>query len=180
MSLKSEVGDRTLVTGYVTQAHFLRGHSAEELEKRLGFDEGHLSEGFVVVFLDRVPDTREFEFGGYTQMPDGVLQGHLDEKRDPRTTEQRMEDAGLNVDDLRRRVVNDEFAVAGHRRLAKVYPIRETPREEKAYYPPGSGVPQWRIKGKTPVEGRVAAVVGPGEVYRGEYNISIEGKTVEL
>ncbi|MBI1181989.1 MAG: hypothetical protein GC201_15700 [Alphaproteobacteria bacterium] len=66
-----------LAAGYVTQIKFVTGASPAEMERRLGFGVSKytgrtiLFGGAIVYRLLRLPTAEEFDFRGYSQLPDG-------------------------------------------------------------------------------------------------------------
>jgi len=153
-------------SGYFTQAWYLRGQGACELENRLGFRTGRLGAGWWLLFMVEIPRLEEFEFRGHTHLSGGVIRGHLKNPPDPRTAEQRLKDEGYDLTRLKERTIAATFAVLGHKRLAKVVPV--TPPFGAADYPVGSGIPQWELTMKKRFT--VAEFVGPGETYQGNYS----------
>jgi hypothetical protein len=154
-------------SGFVTQALYLRGQEAHELERRLGYRSGRLAAGWWLLFLTKMPAPHEFEIAGYSHLSGGVAQGHLARPPDPRTMESRARDEGLDLARVKKGLIRDTFSVLGERpqRLAKVLPVAG--EFGGADYPPGSGIPQWKLTKKLPFV--VAAFVGPGQVYAGTY-----------
>lgn len=151
--------------GYFTEAWYLRSQPSGEVERRVGYGAGRLAKGWWLLFLTRKPTLSEFECRGYSQMSDGIPYGHLPAPPDPRNAEQRMRDDGIDLPRVKSNLVNQVFQISGHRRLAKIYPCQNTLGGNE--YPPGSGIPQWELV--QPVPFRVAAFVGPGETYTGNY-----------
>jgi len=154
---------RVLITGFITKALFLRQQSSGELERRLGYAPGRLSQGWWLLFLEQMPTPNDFEFMGYSQMSGGVAGGHL---RIGPTAEQQLKSSGNDVFGLKRRVILQTFRLAGPERLAKVIPINGTSGEMP--YPPGSGIPQWKLV--QPLSFRVWGSIAPGRVYSGDYS----------
>ena len=130
------------MTGFVTRASYLRMQTASELERRLGYTPGRLDAGWWLLWLMQIPSPDDFEFAGYTQMSGGVPHGHLAPAGRP-AIEQSMHIAGWDVTARKRKVIADAFRIAGRERLAKVAPVN--PAAGPMPYPPGSGIPQWKI-----------------------------------
>lgn len=165
---KLVVGQPVTLAGFFGKALFLRSQPAAELERRLGYRAGRLQQGWWLLFLTRMPRPEEFEFAGYSHLSGGVVQGHLPAPPDPRGAEARLRDGGYDLDGLKRDTIAGTFTLSGAERLAKVIPV--APQEGEPGipdYPPGSGVPQWKLI--QPLPWHVAAFVGPGEEYRGMY-----------
>jgi hypothetical protein len=154
------VGQRRNFTGFCTKAIFLRGQSAAELELRLGYGAGRLTDGYWLLFATEIPRPDQFEFAGYTHFSGGRPQGHLSDGAP--TAEQSLASGGLLLDH-KRRVIRDVFKTSGPERIAKVIP-----RRVGTDYPQGSGVPQWKLIGQG-IAFIVAARIEPGACYRGNY-----------
>jgi hypothetical protein len=140
------------VKGCITQEIYIRGKTLPELERILGFQKGRLENGVVVAALIQLPAVNQFEILGYSQVA---------EHRHGSTAT-----AGLDVDKLKGLVLKDTFTLVGTKRLVKV--MANTPHntglENDLQYPPGLGVPQWKIISR--VSARVVGIVMPGEVYK--------------
>lgn len=148
--------------GYVTKASVLRMKSPDRLEQELGYQPGRLSGGWHLLFLLSLPTADQFEYRGYTNMSGGVSMGQLANPPDPRNAEQRLAGDGFDLAALKARTLADTFRVQGADRLAKVVPTNPG-----NLYPPGLGQPQWEITALLPF--KVAAFVGPGGAYTGNY-----------
>lgn len=161
------VGQTILLTGYVTKAVYFRRQSAAEIERRIGYRAGRLTDGWWLCFALDIPSECDFEFRGYSQMSGGIPQGHLKSPPDKRTAEQRLIDDGFDLKRLKAKVIRDTFCVGGPERLAKVIPVK--PGFGSEDYPAGTGIPQWEITTPNRIRFKVAAHIGPGEVYDGNY-----------
>ena len=159
-----QVGDIVTKGGFFTQAHYLRGQTSAEVERRLGYGPGRLSQGWYLLFILNMPDVEDFEFRGYTHFSGGVVQGHLSSPPDKRTAEERVRKSGVDVIRSKQKVIREVFTLQGPHRLAKVIPVRYG-----TDYPPGSGIPQWELREGREKRFKVAALVGPGQVYNGNY-----------
>lgn len=162
------VGRIVQMRGFFGKALFLRQQPAAELERRLGYRAGRLREGWWLLFAMKMPAPEGFEVAGYSQMSGGVVQGHLPRPADPRTAEARLRDDGHDLIGLKTRLVEQTFKLTGPERLAKVVPVADahgTPGVPD--YPPGSGIPQWKLTQGLPW--RVAAFVEADGVYGGMY-----------
>jgi hypothetical protein len=136
------VGQNIQVSGFVTQLKYLSGHSLEDIGSLLGFNAGRLSMGGAFATLDRLPQIDEFETAGYSQV---AAHRHV------------MPD-GLDPTVLRRNAMS-AWALAGPNRLIKVMASIPHNRamSDDEQYPPGLGVPQWKIV--VPIPGKVIAVL---------------------
>lgn len=160
-----QAGDIFTLGGFFTKAMFLRSQSGAEIERRLGYRTGRLSDGWRLLFLTEMPGASDFEYRGYTQMSGGVPLGHLLNPPDKRNSEQRLKDDGFDLGKLKLATISGVFTLEGPARLAKVIPVRGEYGE--ADYPPGIGYPQWTLTKR--LNFKVAAVLGPGETYLGDY-----------
>jgi len=161
MSMELRVGTDCMRAGYFTKAIHFRMQQATEIERRVGYPYGTLRQGYWLLLLQQLPEPQQFEFRGYSQMSGGVPMGHLPSSTGV-TAEQSLRGQGVDLDRLKRKVIADVFRLSGPERLAKV-----VPNGRPASYPPGSGIPQWELT--EPLRFRVAAWIGAGELYRGNY-----------
>ena len=147
-----QLNDIIQVKGCITQDHFIKGRSLSQLESILGFETGRLAKGMVVAALTQLPGLHQFELLGYSQVA-----GH---KFGPNATD------GLDVKKLKEMVLKESFSLFGHKRLVKV--IANQPHNDQldndTQYPPGQGVPQWKVTSSLPA--KVVAMVLPGRVYQ--------------
>lgn len=139
------------VKGCITQERYIKGKKLPELERLLGFQKGRLNQGATIVALIQLPDINQFELLGYSQVAGHRFNGESLK--------------GLDVIKLKENVLKDGFTLAGTKRLVKIIP--NTPHNDfldnDDQYPPGSGIPQWRLTGK--VSARVIATLKPEEIY---------------
>lgn len=122
-----------------------------ELESILGFHKDRLKAGVVIAALMQSPATNQFELLAYTQVA-----GH------------KINDdsfKSLDVNKLKEMVRKETFTTVGVNRLVKVMP--NTPHaehmENDEQYPPGLGVPQWKLTSK--INAEVVAIIKAGERY---------------
>ena len=156
------VGSTVKMRGYVLKAMFMRGQSAAELERRIGYGSGRLIKGWYLFFLLQMPTITDFTMRGYTYLPDGVPVGESD------PPEPAMANRGWSqsdIDSLKQNLIKRTFTISGPERLAKVIPV--TDHGPGSTYPPGSGIPQWRLN--TKLDFKVKAFIPPGQVYMGDY-----------
>lgn len=139
-----------MVNGCITQEHYIKGRSLSDLEQILGFERGRLQAGIVVAALIQVPNINQFQLLGYSQVAEHKFKGN---------------DKGLDINKLKEMVMKDVFTTIGHKRLVKV--IANKPhnagKDNDVQYPPGQGVPQWKLT--TPLPARITGVVLPGKMY---------------
>ena len=159
------IGAKPVLTGFLTKAVFLRSQPASELEVRLGYASGRLASGWWLLWLTRMPTPADFEFMGYSQMSGGIPQGHL-ARPGGRTAEASLAAGGYDLLRLKQKAIADTFRLSGPDRLAKVIPRNGATGPMP--YPPGSGIPQWKIV-PPGLPFLVVAMIGPGGIYRGSY-----------
>ena len=139
------------IKGCITQEIYLRGKTLPDLERILGFQKGRLDDGIVVAALIQLPAAHQFDFLGYSQV--------AEHRHDPNAL------AGYDINKLKEMRIKDTFTLVGPKRLVKV--LANTPHNEKLendlQYPPGQGVPQWKLTSR--VSARVVSIIKPGEVY---------------
>ena len=139
------------VKGCITQERYIKGKTLPELERLLGFQKGRLEAGAIVAALIQLPATHQFELLGYSQ----IAEHHFGADATN----------GLNVNKLKELVLHDAFTLAGNKRLVKV--MANTPHnttlDNDVQYPPGQGVPQWKLTSRLPA--RVINIIMPEEVY---------------
>ncbi len=143
------VGYPLPVSGYVTQDKFLIGRPLTILEHYLGFHGGRLGAGATFVKLDRLPLESEFELAAYSM-----------------TAQHRHSTpAGLDIAKLKQLAIG-QWRLNGGDRLVKILPgIAHDPgMTDDDQYPPGAGVPQWRIVGVR-IPGTIVAEVAAGATY---------------
>ena len=68
-SLGATLGRLVPVRGCVVSAKFVLGRPLELTERILGLFPGELSQGAVLLRLNRLPQANEFDLGGYTTVP---------------------------------------------------------------------------------------------------------------
>jgi len=128
--------------GFFTTQIWLQGQTLREIEKRLGFDSGRFSQGVWFTTAVRLPQPEEFEFAGYSQVA-----GHHTKEiyGDINSSLNKQENAILNQKRLN--VIRNEWSLYGNKRLIKVIPMigHSLMMGDNYQYPPGSGIPQWKI-----------------------------------
>ena len=140
------------IKGCITQEHYIKGRSLAELERILGFQTGRLDKGIVVAALTQLPAAHQFELLGYSQV--------AEHKHSPDATK------GLDVKKLKEIVLKEAFTLFGYKRLVKVMANQShnDQLDNDAQYPPGQGVPQWKLISL--VDAKVVAIVLPGKVFQ--------------
>lgn len=140
------------VKGCITQERYIKGKTLPELEHLLGFQKGRLDTGIVVAALIQLPSLQQFELLGYSQVAEHKFSNDATK--------------GLDVIKLKEMVLRDTFTTSGSKRLIKV--MANTPHNDHLQndiqYPPGLGVPQWKLTSRMPA--RIITIVLPGKVYQ--------------
>src|SRR5436190_1691885 len=160
----SSVGTVDRFSGNFTKALYLRSQPGDELERRLGYGPGRLSQGWWLLFALERPAPDNFEFGGYTHFSGsrigdpglGTGRPHVEQElqRDLGGPAQLLAHKGRHSAGLK---------IDGPERLAKVLPVARG-----ADYPVGAGIYQCNIP--RPITCKVAAFVAPGGLYLGNYD----------
>jgi hypothetical protein len=138
------------VKGCITQERYIKGKTLGEMERLLGFQKGRLEAGVTVAALIQLPAVNQFELLGYSQVAEHNFKADAEK---------------LDITKLKQMVVEQTFSLVGNKRLVKV--IANTRHndgiENDLQYPPGLGVPQWKLTDR--LSARVLDVVRPGEIY---------------
>jgi hypothetical protein len=123
------------VSGYVTKDKFIRGRAIVDIERTLGFHNGRFRGGIVVIRLDRLPTLSQFELAGYSMTAEHRFAAPSD----------------LNIDKLKQLAL-ESWSLIGVERLVKVRPNTEHDLNLAPdwQYPPGLGVPQWKLTTRLP------------------------------
>ena len=139
------------VKGCITQEKYIKGRTLSELERILGFHTGRLAQGATVAALLQVPTKNQFKLLGYTQV--------AEHKIDSETFKR------LDTDKLKDLLLRDVFTTVGVNRLVKVIAKTEHSKamQDDEQYPPGWGVPQWKLTSEMPA--RVIAELIKGDRY---------------
>lgn len=149
---------------------------AAEIERLIGYRAGRLRDGWWLMFLTELPTIDQFEYRGHSHMSGGRIQGHLPQNANSPTAEQRLENEGMNLTGtsyqkkgMKQKTIEDQFTLAGSKRLAKVRPVADAARDPLIPdYPPGTGIPQWTLV--VPLRWKAAAFIAPGTMYQGNYD----------
>ncbi|MEO0462041.1 MAG: hypothetical protein AAF127_02850 [Pseudomonadota bacterium] len=162
------VGTVRALSGFITQAKYLRSKTTLEVERRLGYRSGRLAQGYTLWFLLDPLRPEDFEFRGYTQMSGGVPMGHKPSHANDPNAEESLRAGGYDVDAIKRRICEETFKYSGPDRLCKVTP--NAPVFGENDYPPGSGIPQWEILRHRAKRFKVAAEIAGDGRYTGDYH----------
>ncbi len=132
----------TSLKGFFTTQIQLQGRTLADIESRLGFESGRLSQGAWFVAATQLPTPDEFEFAGYSQVAGHHTQEQYGDLNSPIGEHERA--AYL----LRKRnIISSVWSLNGDRRLIKVLPTidHNSLLSDDHQYPPGTGIPQWKI-----------------------------------
>jgi hypothetical protein len=145
-------GETLHLRGCFTQMKFIAGQTLPEIERRLGFRAGRLSQGAYVAQAGELPGLHGFNLMGYNQIPGDRFKtnGSYDQSKANAMY------PGTDAVKLRQLVLS-AWQLSGPDSLVKVLPV--IPHTDRETYPPGSGVPQWEVT--EPIRSRVIAEVEP-------------------
>jgi hypothetical protein len=123
------------ISGFVTLSKYIKGRTLADIEKILGFHPGRLLQGATFAELQRMPRASEFEARGYSQVAD----------------HHHKSSNGVDPDKLKQIVIAEVWSKPGER-LVKVIPgVGHNPAmAPNEQYPPGLGVPQWKLTARLP------------------------------
>lgn len=145
------IGQQLNVSGCVTKDKFIRGRTIEEIERLIGFHRGRLSSGLTVVRLNRLPAINEFELAAYSNV----------------ATHRHQQPTDLDISKIKQLAIAS-WSLTGVERLVKVLAAirHDTGMDPDVQYPPGRGIPQWKLTVQVP--GTVIAEVSgtPGSRYQ--------------
>jgi len=136
------IGRTIFEAGIITQANAIAGCGRFDVERKMGFNAGHLSQGYTVAHLQMVPGFHDWTFRRFTDIlePDWDYE---EDGPDPRSAEDIL------------------TAQSGPKRLIKIIPVQNP--QGWPQYPQRAGAPQ--IVLRNPVAMTVAAFVGPNDTY---------------
>jgi hypothetical protein len=156
-----------LVQNCVTQEKFIKGRTPKEMESLLGFPEGYLRGGAIILALRKLPENHEFALAqSYTNVPQ-------DPKLAPAQNAALFTPQQVEVDkrilkrdplDYLKTMARNCWSGSGGNRLVKV-----TVNKTASYpgvndiFPPGMGVPQWILV--KPIEAEVVAKISYNDKY---------------
>jgi hypothetical protein len=137
------------VMGCITQEKYILGKTPKEMESLLGFEEGFLRNGAIVLALSKLPENSEFELAtSYTNVPQKPKENVVDTAESLKLKEkERIEletDKRIlkrDLQDYRKTMARNSWSESGVNRLVKVIPKIYSVKS----YPPGLGVPQWKL-----------------------------------
>ena len=128
--------------GFVTTQKYLQGQTLREIEIRLGFDKGRLSLGAWFAVAMRLPNHSQFEFAGYTQVAGHHTHEQYGDLNSPASPEEKAIYLARKMN-----IIQTKWSLNGEKRLVKVVPMigHSLQMSDDYQYPPGSGIPQWKI-----------------------------------
>jgi hypothetical protein len=152
------VGALISVKGFVTQEKYILGRNLNEIEDILGFNKTRLSQGVVIAALLRLPNPGDFQLAGYSQVA-----AHHTAEQYGRNLEGKFD---INV--LTKNLQQEVWSLYNSNRLIKVMPVAQHNNlmTDDEQYPPGQGVPQWKLV--NPISAKVIAAINdyPYSRYR--------------
>ena len=140
------------IQGYFTQKkciqYAIKKGGLRNIEQTVGFHSGRLKNGAYILELTRLPKPSEFEFAGYSQVASHRF----------RTTFPNIE-TDLNIPEAKKSVIDMWNKEGGSSTLVKIIPITEhsTIMNDDNQYPPGFGIPQWKLI--QPVNARIINLI---------------------
>ena len=140
------------VSGFITLKKFLLGRNLQQIERLLGFHKGRLRQGATFAELTAIPGVNEFDLAGYSQV--------ANHRFDTRAL------AGYDINKLKNNVL--EVWNKPGEKLVKVIATtgHNGALSNDVQYPPGSGVPQWKLIVRKQAVVRCVVNSYPDGVYR--------------
>jgi len=136
-------GDIKSLTGYITLKKFVQvAGSLRKIEEILGFHSGRLREGAFLAELCLLPKPDEFELAGYSQV---AAHRFPEQFRDIEKT--------LDITQAKKSIINYWSSKVGASGLVKILPVtKHSKMNDDDQYPPGLGVPQWKLIRPVPMK----------------------------
>ncbi len=149
-----KVGDEITVYGYFTLKKYMlyaNSNGLRKVEQTLGFHAGRLKEGAYLLQFVELPKPEQFCFAGYSQVAE-----HRFKHVFPNI------EKTINIDATKQSVIEMWKNEGGASALVKVKAVTDHDggMDDNLQYPPGLGVPQWKL-----TKGIKARVIG----YSSEY-----------
>lgn len=134
----ADINNNVSLRGFFTTQIYLQGQTLKEIENRLGFDNGRLSQGAWFVTTVKLPAPADFEFAGYSQVA-----GHHTKEQYGNFSAASMSDEYIEI----KKSLIRQWQSGGSNRLVKVVPMigHSLNMSDNYQYPPGSGIPQWKM-----------------------------------
>jgi len=156
-----------VIRGFFTSQRWVRGKNLSQLEQLIGYRAGRLAfHGAEVYALTRVPDNWEFDVKGYTNSSGGMKTDPNWEKAEKMASAYYAKTGVRSSETVLRDNARATMTVTGSDRLIKIKPLLDDPNDT---YPPGAGIPQWRVSDlaaqRGTVHGSLLFVIRPGALY---------------
>lgn len=131
------LGDKTQRAGFVTRQINIQGQTLEEIENRLGFHKGRLSQGAYFLVAEELPSADGFDFAGYSQVASqhtASVYGNINKPND-------------TIMAGKKAMSSSQWSLKGSDRIVKVIPVtnHDNNMSDDTQYPPGSGIQQWKL-----------------------------------
>lgn len=157
----SEPSAQRPMSGYFTLLKYvLRARSLEHLEELAGYRRGRLSaKGLLIYRFLRVPEITEFEVRGSTITPEHKWNAEDAKVRLAELAKVAAYHRNTGVpsfDEIQRKNARETMDVSGDNTPVKLYPLDSLDSE---VYPPGHGIPQWRLTDEVKRKGSVPGVL---------------------
>lgn len=148
-----QIGDTISRAGCVTLFKFLAGSTLSELEQRIGYHSGRLAQG---VFFAR------FKGGQSVQPADVQLLGYSQVAEHHYEAQYGSIVKQYDLVQLTK-IALGSWQEEGFHNIVKVFPLigHDTTMDNDVQYPPGKGIPQWKLK--RPFDFEVTKFVGIGD-----------------
>jgi len=156
------------LSGYFTLFGFLRGQTLDELETRIGFRAGRLTDkgAWIYRFL-RIPKDTEFDVRGTSIWTDERWRDDVAPQRAADIASVALYHKNTRVpsfDQIQRRNARESMGLAGANAPVKVYPVDWQPIDDTADgFRHGSGISQYRLNEGVIIQGKWIATLAPGD-----------------
>jgi hypothetical protein len=147
-------GDVIDVYGYFTLKKYIlyaNANGLKKVEQTLGFHDGRLKQGAYLFELLEIPEAHQFDLAAYSQVAQ-----HRFKEVFPDI------DKTLDIDKAKQGIIEMWKKEGGASTLVKIKAVTDHVNDmsDDTQYPPGLGVPQWRL-----TKGIRAKVIGFSEEY---------------
>jgi hypothetical protein len=140
--VNQQLTNTVYLKGFFTLKLYLLGQTLREIEQRMGFDAGRLSLGAWFATPLGIPSEDEFELAGYSQVAGHhTREQYGDNLNNPGTDGEKQAYA------IQKRNVIQGWQLYGTNQLIKVLPMigHSINMSDDFQYPPGTGIPQWKM-----------------------------------
>lgn len=144
------------LSGFFTIQIYLQGRTLAEIERLVGFERGRLINGAWFATALNLPGIDDFELAGYSQV---AAHHTLEQYGDLNNPKGKWEQDAYSI---KKQNAMSEWSLFGSKRPIKIIPMvgHDNDMKDDYQYPPGSGIPQWKIKRQKPVLWRGIGYVG--------------------